>query len=131
MQIVSTFSRSLKTSRKFVFENIMDLDHVCNLHKKWFSNLRIRTWNKDYVEYRLTSHFYGLDQEILVKGAPIDSDSYWYEFIGPIACIRVDGLMSEPDGNLVLTEKITELTSSLLCQRDVLKVLRKNLTCHT
>lgn len=85
----------------------MDLDHVCHLHKQWFSNLRIYIWRKDYVEYRLTSHFHGLQQDILVKGAPIDDDSYWYEFIGPLAYIRVDGSMSGPDGELTLTEKIT------------------------
>lgn len=107
MIIESTFSRNLKTSRKFAFENIMDLDHVCHLHEKWFSNLRIRVWRQDYVEYRLTSHFHGLKQEIFVKGAPIDENSYWYEFNGPLARIRVDGFMSGPDGDLTLTEKIT------------------------
>jgi hypothetical protein len=107
MQIVSTFARHLKTSRKFVFENIMDLDHVCHLHEKWFSNLRIIVWSPDYVEYHLTSHFHGFKQEILVKGAPIDCNSYWYEFIAPLAHIRVDGSMDGHDGELVLAEDIT------------------------
>lgn len=107
MQIVSIFSRALKTSRKYAFENIMDLDHVCHLHARWFSNLRIRQWSREHVDYRLTSHFYGLTQEIDVKGEPIDENSYWYEFNGPIARIRVDGSIEGPDGDIVLTEKIT------------------------
>jgi hypothetical protein len=107
MQIVSTYVRNLKTSRDFVLENIMDLDHVCSLHRKWFRNLRIRSRRPDYVEYRLTSLFYGLRQEILVKGAPIDRDHYWYEFNGALARIRVDGSMTGPDGDLTLSETIT------------------------
>jgi hypothetical protein len=107
MQIVGKYVRSLKTSRAFVLENIMDLDHVCSLHKKWFRNLRIRFRRPDYVEYRLTSLFYGLKQEILVRGAPIDQDHYWYEFIGTLARIRVDGSMTGPDGNLTLSETIS------------------------
>lgn len=85
----------------------MDLDHVCHLHAQWFSNLRIRRWSRDYVEYRLTSHFFGFNQEIFVKGAPIDNDSYWYEFNGSIAQIRVDGSIKGTDGDLTLTEVIT------------------------
>src|SRR5438309_257893 len=107
MKIISTYKRQLKTSRAFVFENIMDLDHVCSVHRNWFSNLRIIKWRPDYVEYRLTSHFYGFRQETLVRGAPIDANSYWYEFIGSLASFRVDGFMDGPDGNLFLTEKIT------------------------
>ena len=114
MKIVSTFRRKLKTSRKFVFENIMDLDHVCVLHRKWFSNLRIIVQQADYVEYRLTSSFYGLRQELLVRGAPIDHDRYWYEFSGPLAKIRVEGLMEGADGCLTLIERITYQFSWLL-----------------
>src|SRR5712692_468768 len=107
MQIASTYVRRLKTCRHFVFENIMDLNHVCSLHKKWFRNLRIRVRRPDYVEYRLTSVFYGLKQETLVRGAPIDADHYWYEFLTPLARMRVDGSMQGPDGELILTERIT------------------------
>ena len=107
MQITSSFRRRLGTSRRFVFENIMDLEHVCVLHKRWFRNLRIIQQGPQYVEYRLTSLFYGLRQEILVRGAPIDADHYWYEFLGPLAQIRVDGEMHGPDGELTLTENIT------------------------
>jgi saccharopine dehydrogenase-like NADP-dependent oxidoreductase len=85
----------------------MDLDHVCTLHKRWFRNLRIIAQKPDYVEYRLTSLFYGLKQEISVRGAPIDEDRYWYEFIAPLAKMRVDGLMEGPDGDLIQTETIT------------------------
>ena len=107
MKLQQRFSRRLKTSRKYVFENIMDLDHVCALHRRWFENLRIRTWRADYVDYRLTSKFYGLKQEIDVSGAPLDEDRYWYEFNGSMARIRVEGEMRGPDGNLTLTETIT------------------------
>jgi hypothetical protein len=101
------FSRKLATSRRFVFENVFDLDHVCVVHRKWFSDLRIRTWRPDLVEYRLTSRFYGLRQEVEVRGAPIDADRYWYEFNGPLARIRVDGEIVGPDGAITLTEAIT------------------------
>lgn len=107
MKMTSVYRRRLKTARHFIFENIMDLDHVCHLHKKWFGNLRIIFWKSDYVEYRLDSYFYGLKQDILVRGAPVDRDRYWYEFIGPLARIRVDGVMEGPDGDLVLNETIT------------------------
>lgn len=85
----------------------MDLDHVCVVHQKWFSNLRTIVLKQDYVEYLLTSHFYGLNQEIIAKGGPADANCYWYEFIGPVATVRVDGVMEGPDGNLTLTETIT------------------------
>ncbi len=107
MRLVKTFSRRLKTARRFVFENIMDLDHVCVLHKRWFRHLRIRVWRPDYVAYRLRSNFYGLRQDIEVRGAPIDENRYWYEFRGRLARIRVEGLMEGPDGDLTLTETIT------------------------
>ncbi len=85
----------------------MDLDHVCHLHAQWFSNLRIRRWSQQYVEYRLTSHFFGFNQEIFVKGAPIDDSTYWYEFNGSLAKIRVDGSIEGTDGDLTLTEVIS------------------------
>jgi Saccharopine dehydrogenase NADP binding domain len=107
MKLVKTFTRRVKTSRRFVFENILDLDHVCVVHRKWFRNLRIRTWGKDLVSYRLQSRFYGLKQDVEVSGGPIDADRYWYEFNGPIARIRVDGVLSGPDGDLTQTETIT------------------------
>jgi hypothetical protein len=107
MQIRATYSRVVKTSRRFVFENIMDLEHVCVLHRKWFRNLRVRVNRPDYVEYRLTSLFYGLSQELLVRGGPVDASHYWYEFIGPLATIRVDGKLDGPDGSLTQTEEIT------------------------
>ena len=107
MQTTFTFRHHVKTSRRFVFENIMDLDHVCTLHKRWFRNLRIVAQKPDYVEYRLTSLFYGLKQEIRVRGAPIDENRYWYEFIAPLAKMRVDGLMEGPDGDLTQIETIT------------------------
>ena len=85
----------------------MDLDHVCVLHRRWFGNLRVRTWRPDYVDYRLSSNFYGLKQDVQVHGGPINRDRYWYEFNGPLAHIHVDGHMQGPDGNLLLTEAIT------------------------
>ena len=85
----------------------MDLDHVCSLHKKWFRNLRIVAQKPDYVEYRLTSLFYGLRQEIKARGGPIDENQYWYEFISPFAKMRVDGVMEGQDGDLTQTETIT------------------------
>ncbi len=109
MKFRQQFTRRLKTSRRYVFENIMDLDHVCALHRRWFENLRIRTWRAEYVDYRLTSRFYGLKQEIDVRGAPLDGDRYWYEFNGPLARIRVEGEMRGPEGDITLTETITFL----------------------
>jgi saccharopine dehydrogenase-like NADP-dependent oxidoreductase len=85
----------------------MDLDHVCTLHKRWFRNLRIIAHRPDYVEYRLTSLFYGLRQEIKARGAPVDENRYWYEFLAPLAKMRVEGLMEGPDGNLTQIETIT------------------------
>lgn len=107
MRVVKRFSRRLKTARWFVFENIMDLDHVCALHRKWFHNLRIHVWNPEYVEYRLASSFYGFKQDLHVRGAPIDAHRYWYEFNGRFARIRVEGLMEGPEGDLTLTETIS------------------------
>jgi hypothetical protein len=85
----------------------MDLDHVCTLHKRWFRNLRIVVQKPDYVEYRLTSLFYGLKQETTARGGPIDENRYWYEFVAPFAKMRVDGLMEGQDGDLTQTETIT------------------------
>ncbi len=85
----------------------MDLDHVCSLHKRWFRNLRIVAQRPDYVEYRLTSLFYGFKQETTARGGPVDESRYWYEFITPLAKMRVDGLMEGPDGDLTQTENIT------------------------
>jgi len=85
----------------------MDLDHVCTLHKRWFRNLRVVTQRPEYVEYRLTSLFYGLKQETTARGGPIDENRYWYEFITPLATVRVDGLMEGQDGDLTQTEAIT------------------------
>src|SRR5207245_1264738 len=107
MRITKTFRRSLRTTRRYVFENIMDLDHVCVLHKRWFRNLLIITRRPDYVEYRLQSRFYGLRQNTLVRGAPIDENRYWYEFLTALSAIRVEGLMEGHDGALTLTETIS------------------------
>ncbi len=85
----------------------MDLDHVCTLHKRWFRNLRIVARKPDYVEYHLTSLFYGLKQETTARGGPIDENRYWYEFVTPLAKMRVDGLMEGQDGDLTQTETIT------------------------
>jgi saccharopine dehydrogenase-like NADP-dependent oxidoreductase len=85
----------------------MDLDHVCSLHKRWFRNLRIVAQKPDYVEYHLTSLFYGLKQETTARGGPVDENRYRYEFVTPFAKMRVDGLMEGPDGDLTQTEKIT------------------------
>jgi len=98
LQTKVIFRHKVKTSRRFVFENIMDLDHVCTLHKRWFRNLRIVVQRPEYVEYRLTSLFYGLKQETTARGGPIDENRYWYEFITPLAKARVDGLMEGKDG---------------------------------
>jgi len=107
MKTIRTFHRRLRTSRHFVVENIMDLDHVCVVHRKWFSNLRTLVLKANYVEYRLTSHFYGFSQEMVARGGPIDANRYWYEFLGPFAKIKVAGIMEGPDGDLTLTETIT------------------------
>ncbi len=107
MKITKTFHRKLKTSRHFVFENVFDLDHVCVLHKKWFSHLRIIKQTPEYVEYRMQSLFYGLKQDTLVRGAPIDQSRYWYEFLTPLARMRVEGSVQGTDGDLTLTEVIT------------------------
>jgi hypothetical protein len=64
----SVFRHRLKSARRFVFENIMDLEHVCALHRRWFRNLRVRVRRDDYVEYRLTSLFYGLRQDVVAAG---------------------------------------------------------------
>src|SRR6185437_7284206 len=64
LRTVLFFRHTIKTSRRFVFENIMDLDHVCTVHKRWFRNLRVVAQTPNYVEYRLTSLFYGMRQEI-------------------------------------------------------------------
>lgn len=85
----------------------MDLDHVCTLHKRWFRNLRIITQRPAYVEYRLTSLFYGLRQETSARGGPIDENRYWYEFNAPLARMRVEGLLEGPDGDLSQTETIS------------------------
>lgn len=41
LQTTLIVRHKVKTGRRFVFQNIMDLDHVCSLHKLWFRNLRI------------------------------------------------------------------------------------------
>src|SRR5256885_13956648 len=86
-----TFTHSLRSSRRFVFENIMDLEHVCVVHRRWFRNLRVRVQRPDYVEYRLTGLFYGLRQEVLARGGPVDAGHFWDEFISDIARVRVEG----------------------------------------
>jgi Saccharopine dehydrogenase NADP binding domain len=90
-----------------VFENIMDLEHVCVVHRRWFQNLRVRVQRPDYVEYRLLGLFYGLRQEVLARGGPVGTDRYWYEFITAIARMRVEGRLEGEDGNLTQTEVIT------------------------
>ena len=107
MEFSLTFSRRVLTARRFVFENIMDLDHVCVVHRRWFSDLRIREWRADHVDYQLVSRFFGLRQDVRVTGAPIDEHRYWYQFESALACIRVDGRMDGPEGELTLTETIT------------------------
>jgi hypothetical protein len=52
----------------------------------------------------LTSLFYGLRQEIKARGAPVDENCYRYEFLAPLAKMRVDGLMKGPDGDLTQIE---------------------------
>src|SRR5437588_9731258 len=107
MQVSAIYRHRLRTARRFVFENILDLEHVCALHHRWFRNLRVRVRRPDYVEYRLTSIFYGLRQEIVARGAPIDANRYWYEFDRRLASIRVEGLLEGADGDLMRTEMIT------------------------
>jgi hypothetical protein len=107
MKKVSVFRRRLRTARRFVFENIMDLDHVCNLHRRWFSDLRVRIRRPDYVEYEVTGTFHGLRQNMLARGGPVDDHRYWYEFLGRWLTVRVDGAMEGPDGDLFLIEEIT------------------------
>jgi hypothetical protein len=85
----------------------MDLDHVCTLHRRWFRNLRIVAQKPDYVEYRLTSLFYGLKQETTARGGPFDENRYWYEFETPLAKMRVDGLLEGKEGDLTQTETIS------------------------
>ncbi|HEV2728764.1 MAG TPA: saccharopine dehydrogenase NADP-binding domain-containing protein, partial [Terriglobales bacterium] len=77
------------------------------VHRRWFRAVRIRTQRPDYVEYHLTSNFFGLKQEILARGGPIDNDHYWYEFVSPLATAHVDGSLEGSDGNLNQTETIT------------------------
>jgi hypothetical protein len=109
-----TFRHSLSSSRRFVFENIMDLEHVCVVHRKWFQNLRVRIERSDYVEYRLTGLFYGLKQEVLARGGPVDHNQYWYEFVTAVARMRVEGRLEGEDGNLMQTEVITFHFAALL-----------------
>ncbi len=109
-----TFRHCLRSSRRFVFENIMDLEHVCVLHRRWFRNLRVRVQRPDYVEYSLTGLFYGLRQEVLARGGPVNADHYWYEFITAIARMRVEGRLDGEDGNLTQTEVITFHFTALL-----------------
>ena len=107
MQMRLEFRHQLRSSRRLVFENIMDLEHVPVVHRRWFSEIRIRQQTPDYVEYRLTSHFFGLKQTTLARGGPSDGDHYWYEFVLPLATARVDGHLEGPEGNLTQTETIT------------------------
>jgi hypothetical protein len=109
-----TFRHKLRSSRRFVFENIMDLEHVCVVHRRWFRNLRIRAEGPEYVEYRLTGWFYGLLQEVLARGGPVDADHYWYEFITRVARMRVDGSLVGDDGYLTQTEVVTFQFSPIL-----------------
>jgi hypothetical protein len=102
-----TFRHFVRSGRRFVFENIMDLEHVCVVHRRWFQNLRVREERPDYVEYRLTGLFYGLRQEVLARGGPVSPDRYWYEFITAVARMRVDGTLEGEDGKLTQTEVIT------------------------
>lgn len=64
-----TFRHFLRSSRRFVLENIMDLEHVCVVHRRWFENLRVRVQRPNYVEYRLRGLFYGMRQEVLARGS--------------------------------------------------------------
>lgn len=109
-----TFSHQLRSSRRFVLENIMDLEHVCVVHRRWFRNLRVRLQRPDYVEYNLTGLFFGLRQEVLACGGPVDENHYWYEFITAIARMRVEGTLEGDDGNLTQNEVITFHFTTLL-----------------
>jgi hypothetical protein len=111
---VETYVRRVRTSRRLVFENIMDLDHVCVVHARWFGHLRIREWRADHVDYRLRAAFHGFRSEFDVRGRRVDDDRYWYEFESPLALIRVDGRLEGTDGDLVLTETITYSFAALL-----------------
>lgn len=51
MQTTLVSRHKVKTGRRFVFGNIMDLDHVCTAHKRWFGDVRIVAQRPDYVEY--------------------------------------------------------------------------------
>jgi len=106
MQLRLEFRHHLRSSRRFVFENIMDLEHVPVVHRRWFSAIRMRHQRPDYVEYQLTSHFFGLKQKILARGGPVDKDHYWYEFVSSLATARVDGSLEGPDGDLMQIERI-------------------------
>ena len=117
-----TFRHFLRSSRRFVFENIMDLEHVCVVHRRWFQNLRVRVQRPDYVEYRLLGLFYGFRQEVLARGGPVGADHYWYEFITAIARMRVEGSLEGEDGNLTQTEVITFEFAAVLAP--ILWVLR-------
>jgi saccharopine dehydrogenase-like NADP-dependent oxidoreductase len=117
-----TFRHFLRSSRRFVLENIMDLEHVCVVHRRWFQNLRVRVQRPDYVEYRLLGLFYGFRQEVLARGGPVGADHYWYEFITAIARMRVEGSLEGEDGNLTQTEVITFEFAAVLAP--ILWVLR-------
>lgn len=109
-----TFCHLVRSSRRFVFENIMDLEHVCVVHRRWFQDLRVREQRPDYVEYRLTGLFYGLRQEVLARGGPVGPARYWYEFTTAVARMRVDGTLEGEDGNLTQSEVITFDFAALL-----------------
>src|SRR5271163_2277534 len=95
-----TFRHQVRSSRRFIFENIMDLDHVCVVHRRWFQNLRVIVQRADYVEYRVSGRFYGLKQEVRARGGPSDANHYWYEFITAVARMGVEGNLDGDDGNL-------------------------------
>lgn len=117
-----TFRHFLRSSRRFVFENIMDLEHVCVVHRRWFQNLRVRVQRPDYVEYRLTGLFYGLRQEVLARGGPVGPDRYWYEFVTAIVRMRVEGTLEGEDGTLTQTEVITFEFAAVLAP--IMRLLR-------
>src|SRR5207244_9789265 len=114
LQSKLTFCLFLRTSRRCVLENIMALEHVCIVHRRWFQNLRVRVQRPDYVEYRLTGLFYGLRQQVLARGGPVGPDHYWYEFITAVARMRVDGTLDGVGGNLTETRVITFDFAALL-----------------
>jgi len=81
----------------------------------------VREQRPDYVEYRLTGLFFGLMQEVLARGGPVDADHYWYEFITAVARMRVEGRLAGEDGNLTQTEVITfQFTASRRFGHDVI-----------